>query len=85
MESRFLGKPTSVPLPRAKVVVLMNAGHVRTHVLLVAKELATQITLQMVAVAVLHVAVVAQRGERVEHLVAGDAHALLVHSAHVIR
>ena len=62
----------------------MHIYHVGAHMLLMPKELAANPALEVVAVAVLDIAVVAERGEGVEHLVARYTHALLVHSAHVV-
>lgn len=52
--------------------------------LLVAKELATDPTLEVVAVAMLDIAVIAQGGEGIEHFLAWHTYALLVRRAHVI-
>lgn len=63
----------------------MHVYHVGAHMLLMAKKLATNPTLEVVAVTMLDVTVVAQRGKGVEHLIAGYTHALLVHGAHMVR
>ena len=63
----------------------MYINHVCTHMLLVAKELAAHLTLEMVIVAMFHIAVIAQWSKRVKHLVAGHTHALLVNRTHVIQ